>query len=730
LEKQTAVSRRQIVGEIVPELGEVFMRNLIELLNRSRFKILALVVASFTAAASGQTASSTFPTDSFTPSSLATGSPLGSYSLSDIENVNLFNGNLNVTFPLLRIGGRGNAGYTMSLPIEDRWRIQDAYYPSGNWGGGPPPPQAWAHHYFPYFGWWTEGAGFGPGIMRSRRSSTFGGQCPWTPESVITGGQVLTQLTFSGPGGTEFTFVDRRTGGTPAQYPVNTGCSVTPDEANRGNVWITADGSNIVFVASSNHIERPGSNEPTIGLPPGDRYFPDVTRYRIDLGNVTYILDRNGNKTSFTYSSQTGGVVTSITDPLNRVLTDIGVGTSTKTISFKGVGGAQREIEIGKAPLGDLLQPGETLKGANELFPELGADVTNLTTPANPTLTSYVELPDGRRFSIKYNSYGNIARLELPTGGAIEYDWAGIATTGCGAMVRRWVTERRVYEDGGTGAGYSAKTTYAYGYSTVDSVPVKRTTVTLFGGDGVPISVSRHYFTLEEEGCDYYSTNVQAALPNGKYAREIQTESYSADGTILLRKQKKDFGFRTMATVSGDKQVDFRVIRESETLADVSPNLVSKKEFGYDGTADLTRMSDVWEYDFGEGQAGPLRRYSHTDYLSTNPINNIDYLANNIRLVNLVSQTWVSPDVNGNSKSSLTKFEYDNYTPDANRAALVPRSSVTGHDTANYGTGNPVRGNLTSSTSYSNAQAQTGGVTRYSRFDILGRVSKTTDAPG
>jgi YD repeat-containing protein len=39
---------------------------------------------------------------------------------------------------------------------------------------------------------------------------------------------------------------------------------------------------------------------------------------------------------------------------------------------------------------------------------------------SNPTVINYVELPDGRRYQLQYNAYAEIARVILPTGGAIR----------------------------------------------------------------------------------------------------------------------------------------------------------------------------------------------------------------------------------------------------------------------------------------------------------------------
>src|SRR4030095_15400119 len=62
-------------------------------------------------------------TDSSTPLGLAPGAPAGSYALSAVDNINYFNGNLNFRLPLVSVGGRGDAGYTMTLPIDQRWRV-------------------------------------------------------------------------------------------------------------------------------------------------------------------------------------------------------------------------------------------------------------------------------------------------------------------------------------------------------------------------------------------------------------------------------------------------------------------------------------------------------------------------------------------------------------------------------------------------------------------------------
>lgn len=65
---------------------------------------IALIVLILCIAADAQTSTTTSATDGSTPSALTPGSPAGSYALSGFDNINPFNGNLNVRLPLVQIG--------------------------------------------------------------------------------------------------------------------------------------------------------------------------------------------------------------------------------------------------------------------------------------------------------------------------------------------------------------------------------------------------------------------------------------------------------------------------------------------------------------------------------------------------------------------------------------------------------------------------------------------------
>src|SRR6266571_6004148 len=98
---------------------------------RNRFHqigILVAVTALLLFSGATSAAQNSNATDGSTPAGLKPGAPSGSYGLSGFDNINLYNGNLNFRLPLLSIGGRGGAGYTMMLPIEQHWTM-DHYGP-------------------------------------------------------------------------------------------------------------------------------------------------------------------------------------------------------------------------------------------------------------------------------------------------------------------------------------------------------------------------------------------------------------------------------------------------------------------------------------------------------------------------------------------------------------------------------------------------------------------------
>jgi len=121
----------------------------------------------------------------------------------------------------------------------------------------------------------------------------------------------------------------------------------------------------------------------------------------------------------------------------------------------------------------------------------------------------------------------------------------------------------------------------------------------------------------------------------------------------------------------------------------------------YSYTTSYGNVSQVVESGFGA-----LARTTQTDYLATT-----SYI--NQHIFNLPSQIRIY-DGSGNL-NSRTDLAYDG-------VSVTAATGASQHDDANYGSTFNVRGNLTGQTSYTNAAAATGPVTKSFTFDSLGNV--------
>ncbi|MEK6334072.1 MAG: LamG-like jellyroll fold domain-containing protein [Acidobacteriota bacterium] len=548
----------------------------------------------------------------------------------------------------------------------------------------------------------------------------------------------LTRITFVAPDGTEYDLRDQLRGGQPAT--VTPPCPGTSPGASRGKVFVTADGTAATFISDATIYD---ANDSSSSSPFVSGYLMtrDGTRYRIELGNIMWMRDRNGNKVTFTYDNSS----TTITDSLNRqvtieyAVTDVAPYGLCDRITLKGFGGADRKIRISKKNLGEVLRYGYTLQTGAMLFPELnGSDVTNYDTEK----VSAVWLPDGRRYKFFYNSYGELARVELPTGGAFEYDWTGGLSNGTDSgvlgaytlAIYRRVVERRVYPDGGTGASYANRMTYSRPESALSYYPwfqnLGYVTVDQYDATGSLLTRAKHYF----HGDVSQSLLAPDWYPGLDEGREYQTEAFATNGTTVLRRIQ--YSWQNNGTMGG-RPINPRIVETDTTIEPSGANLISKETFAHD---QYNNQTDVYEYDYGSGTPGSLKRYTHTEYLTTNSVNGLAYDTINpstsnpdpaatIHLRSLPSQISV---YNASAvERARTKFEYDNYSSDTNHAGLIHRSTISGLDSA-YTTSLSTRGNTTATTNYllNISGSVTGSVASYAQYDIAGNLVKTIDARG
>jgi len=675
------------------------------------FRLLSLVFFVLLASASINS-QTTSPTDATTPLPLSPGSPAGSYAVSDFENVNPYNGNLSFHLPLISIGGRG-VGTSSILGIDSKgWKVKHVATTDAN--GFP------VDVFTPTANPWTPGAGYGPGKMVGRRSGLYPDQTCGGTRYIYQ--QTLTRLTFIAADGTEYEFRDQLTAGQPA--PVTNPCATTG--ASRGTVFVTSDGNAATFVSDAIIYDRLQSmgGGGVVNLS-GYLMLRDGTRYRIDNGNVSWIRDRNGNKLLFGY---TDGRVTSITDPLNRQITFTYanfVNTFSDQINFKGFGGQSRTLLVNYSRLQYSLRttnprnepaPRYSITTYKGLFPELNN--ASSTTQWNPYVVSSVTLPNSKQYQLFYNCFAELARVTLPTGGAIEYDYtagSGALNGGDGYQIYRRVKERRVYPDGSNLQGY---TTYG---ETVNPVIVDQR-----NASDALLAREKHYY--DGNPVDSLFNAGAVLYPGYREGREYKTEAYAADGVTMLRRSETTWANRAPVSWwpgNGDEPPnDQRITETTTTLTDVTPNLVSRQTFGYDDSVPFNNRSDVYEYDFGSGAPGALIRRTHTDYLKINPVNSTDYTTTNIHIRSLPTQTQVF-DAAGVEKARTT-FEYDNYGG-GNNPQLEPRPNISGFD-ASFDTLYATRGNLTRTTNW--ILSSSTPLHSYRQYDVAGNVVKGIDARG
>jgi len=631
----------------------------------------------------------------------APGTPAGSTSLSDIDTINYFTGHLNVSIPITNLGGRGEAALPYSIQLEqnswtEKYIIQEPsgnylYYPERNESGT---PAVFNNVYS------------GTPSMRTIQS--------WSGayENCSNGEwatHTLTLLQFTAPNGTTYDLRDQNHNGRINEVGF---CGTSwGNYYNRGTIFKSSDGSAATFVSDqpiSDFLYPYEHNDPP---PTGYLYLRNGMTYRFENGRFLWMRDRNGNVISQVTTNNNGVESIKLVDSLNREITfPVSGQPDVDTVRYQGFGGNDRNVNVHWGTLGNSLRSGQTLKTYQQLFPQMNFASDGIF---NPQVISKIVLPNNLEYKLYYNSYGDIARIELPTGGAIEYEYGDGSN---GGDVGR-VMERRLYADG---TNLSQK--MVFGVATANQYDVV-VTVDTYGTS--LINRTKHFYSSEPLGLGY-SYNMYSSWKDGK---EYQTQIFAEDGTTLLRQTNQTWAQRApvswwTANPNFAPSNDPRVIESTTLLAD--SNQISKQTFTYDNFNNLT---DTYDYDYGIGAPGQFLRRSHADYLVTNPVNNINYNSNGIYILGLAAQTWTSSDIAGNNKVSLTQFEYDNYATDQNHAALVARTNISGHD-SNFGDVYATRGNVTQVKSFADAQNQTGGVSVYTQYDIAGNPVKTTDAKG
>jgi YD repeat-containing protein len=338
-----------------------------------------------------------------------------------------------------------------------------------------------------------------------------------------------------------------------------------------------------------------------------------------------------------------------------------------------------------------------TLLSTQQMFPELNGAGSGYY---NAAVVSAVELPNGQQYQFRYNSFAELSRVVLPTGGAIEYDYAAGLTdsaTGSGVVsglaekqIYRRVVERRVYPGGGSGGSFASRMTYSRPEnSTTNSGCV---TTDQYSPSGTLLTRSVHYFYGSARASLFQQPTDYPAWTDG---REYKTESFASDGATVLRRLEHTFQQRAAVSwwTDGSSTAPPNDVRRTETVTTfVDTNQMSKQTFGYDDTVPFNNQNNLKEYDYGSGAVGPLVRETRTTYLTGS-----SYTGTGVHIRDL--ETQVSIFDGGGIERARTTYEYDNYAADTNHAVLTNRPSISGFDSA-FNTSYTTRGNETGTTRY------------------------------
>ena len=698
-------------------------------------------------------------TEGRTPTAAAPGSPAGSYGLSGLDTVNLFNGHLNFALPLRVIGGRGESGYSMTLPIERNWTIEHHHDTSTN------VDSYLARTNLTPKSHWTSGLGvplFSPGMVLLRRRTDGVSDCNGSGPTVYN--NVRTVAVYIGTDGTEHEMSDRGFGGGFAGLINCTG------GFSRRRVFEARDGSAMTFISNDAVLDNHNYTEnDSYALAGGWLYLKNGTKYEVVGSQIRSIIDRNGNTTVLVYS---GSDLTSVTDPLGRVTT-LAHTPTTVTIQFPGAGGLTRTVIVRFDTLGNRLgrDPTTNTPYTAASYSDLWGTYGPGTTIFDPTVIKEVEIPGGKKYQFWYNAYGELAQVSLPTSGIYRYmhtgaGIGGASTTGTPPfkilsyrrLVSKWVYKGLAGGDplALNDTNLAGKTIYTFVHTThASGTPeglFSNTKVTAESqtGTGGVLQKTEHYYWGGADNDSNLGLTPQS-FNNPWQGLEYQTKRYNLSGG-LLRSVIRTWAQRPCAAgevCAFATPTEARLIKEQTVLEDTTGAASTRKAmtsaFAYDRYNNRILVS---EHDFGPVATdsvitdGTLLRQTETSYATTvtgasydgipaaQPVGADFFDSFAETEVTHIRDAVLSRKIfSGATTVAETTFDIDNYS----EYGLVGRASPTNQNVKWAAIAFSKRGNTTKSSRRLNALRTSENATYVSvsvQYDVLGNIVTRKDERG
>jgi hypothetical protein len=533
----------------------------------------------------------------------AAGLPMnGTFQGSDIDSVQLNNGNLHIEIPLYTLSGRGLGVAVRYIYDSKGWYDKTAnaiqgtpvyVMPPNIFGGGILPP----YHNMA----WTVASPLSNGLGFGTKFSI--PNCTLS-NGINKYGQTST-FTYKEPNGTSHSF-------PPFFITTQNQCGIVSPTS-----VVAKDGSGYTILLDSNQ------NGTALVAKDGTRTYGTVGTN--GYLNSMIMEDSNGNQ--LTRAVNNGVVSSTLVDTLGRSLNTIPIlntATGKYELKYYDATGNQQTIQI---TMTDVL-----------LHTNLcGAQNTASDGPCNEYIgawqsPSLIQLPNGMQYAITYvqNSDGQVASLQLPTGATISYTYGATVSADLDDAGPH-VTSRTITSD-----GQSQTWTYTYGPATVHDPD---------GNDTV------HQFAALD------STN-----PTAKW--EVETDSYNGSSTSGVRLKTVKTTYQnpftqgpilpTTITTTWDAQGGLTSRIEKDYYNFNQPYVA------YEGWGNVTEER---EYGFGtsSGNWGALVRKADYQYahISGSTGYNVNYL--NLGMTGLVTQKTVYDG--SNVKVADAKITYDVVTP-------------------------------------------------------------------
>jgi RHS repeat-associated protein len=663
--------------------------------------------------------------------------PGGSYSISDIENINLENGNVNLSIPLASLppiaGGKlkltVSAIYNSKLWNVTRSEENGSYFPYRNYVVDTP-QQSDA-------GGWQIGGGYGLFFREAREDFSY--QLPVDSSQGYEWHRLTDhnwyKLVLRTPDGAEH---ELRPSGAhemyygldhPRTYLWGYYCD-TPDTTGSPMRYESSDGTYLSAIV--NPAGHASGIRSTVFLSDGTQvisYSNGVQRIRDNNGNTVKIYsDSNGQHYQ---DEQTGREI--------RVADDPGVGEfGQKQVWYQTVGGGWQHIDIN---FGETVVQGKVYKTQDwnpSIYSEtgeLGAECTrhqqlpDLHLPVIRDIIFPVTEPNvaGRHFTFAYTSdtnetatttgirfacgdlpqtytrtashgMGALSHIETPAGAVIDYTYTGasqhdfIGIEGPDQIVKETLTKKVVTHDGGI------QDTWDYdvpssGEGTVSSVT---------NPDGS--SSSQHFFPIDQG-----------------FGREIGYDEpraglvyYSSDG---LSETYRHWITGTGIATGSNHSTTFNPLVDAEYTSLVGTSLMTAKLYEHDYNGNITKVT---EYDWFD--SSPITRDAQG--VPTGP-------PANATILRVTNTSYYNPAPAQTSANYYTLRTLASGTPSILNAVQEtttgPAISRLSYDGQAYGAP-PTIGNLTSQSVWDDLDNK--WITSSQSYGPYGNVDTKTDARG